>query len=250
MISVNDVYSFIDSFAPFSKQFEWDNAGLLIGDSSAQVTKIAFALDATSQVIEDAARQGCNLLVTHHPVIFNPLSKIGFSSPAAVAVRNGVAVISAHTNLDVAPDGVNAALAEKLGLRDVTACLDGENIIWLGKVDAVSAPDFANKIKAALGGGVSYSDCGKMIEKVAVCGGAAGEYVYPIAAAGADAFVTGEVHHHEFLDSVPLGISVFAAGHYETENPVIPVLEKKIREHFRVPTVIINQNKPTYYCGE
>lgn len=250
MIKVSDVYNFIDSFAPFGSQFDWDNAGLLLGSKEQQVTRIAFALDATVQVIEDAVAAGCDLLVTHHPVIFKPLKEIDFSSPVGVAVRYSLPVICAHTNLDISSRGVNTALAEKIGLKNISTTPVNGELLWSGEISETDAASFAKTLSNSLNTAVTYSDSGKNIRKVAVCGGAAGEYLYAAADAGMDAYVTGEVHHHEYLDSARIGISVFCAGHFETENPVIPALEKMVREHFNIDTIIITQQRPAEYCGE
>lgn len=250
MTTVKEIYDFIDSFAPFGTQFEWDNAGLLIGDAEKEVTKTAFALDATVQVIEEAAKNGCDLLVTHHPVIFTPIKSVSFHSPVAAAIKNGISVICAHTNLDVSENGVNTALLNKLGLENCGTVTVGGEVYWTGEIPEMTSAEFARFVSKKLGTPVKYSDCGNAIKKVAVCGGAAGEYLYGAAKAGMDAFVTGEVHHHEYLDSQLCGISVFCAGHFETENPVVACLEKAVREHFDIETTLINQKKPTEFYGE
>ena len=247
MAKVKDIYEKINEFAPFDTQFDWDNAGLIIGDLDAEVKRIGVALDATDIVIEEALLKGCDLLVTHHPVIFNPVSSIEFNSPAAVALRNRLPVICAHTNLDIAEKGVNYALVRKLELENPGNKSSGETILWTGDVKTQSADEFATYVGGKLDTVVSYADAGKPISSVAVCGGAAGEYLYDAAKAGIDAFVTGEVHHHEYLDAKRIGISVFCAGHFETENTVVPVLAGMISERTGTETIIINQERPVKY---
>ncbi len=249
MAKVKDIFNCINELAPFDTQFQWDNAGLIIGDMNGSVNKIGVALDATDKVIEKAVSQGCDLLVTHHPIIFNAVKAISFTSPYGLALKNSLAVISAHTNLDVAKEGVNFALANKIKLEDVKNISSGETILWVGKIKKQSPKEFAEYISEKLDTCVSYADGSKKIETVAVCGGAAGEYLYDAAKAGIDAFVTGEVHHHEYLDAKRIGISVFCAGHFETENPVVPLLAEKIREKAGVEAVIIKQERPVKYTG-
>lgn len=240
--TVKDVYDLIDGFAPFETQFSWDNAGLLIGSPSLPVKKIGIALDATNQVITEAVRQGCDLLVTHHPIIFEPLKSIGFDSPAANAVRNSLAVLAAHTNLDTAKEGVNSVLSEKIGLTEIQ-----NDTLFIGKTEKTNADDFAKLINKALGTKTAYYDSGKEITKVAVCGGAAGEYLFEAIKLGADAFITGEIHHHEYLAAADSGISLFCAGHFETENPVIYLLKDKLQILPDIEVTIIRQDSPVKY---
>ena len=123
MAAVQEIYNAIDGFAPFKRAEHWDNVGLLVGDSAAEVTGILLSLDMTADTLDEALAHGCNLIVTHHPVIFEPLKALTADSLIYRAARQGVSVICAHTNLDVADYGVNFALADKLGLS-ITAPLD------------------------------------------------------------------------------------------------------------------------------
>lgn len=116
MTTVRDVYNAIDAIAPFSSALDWDNCGLLVGDPSRPVEKVLAALDVTPEVVAEAVRSGAQLIISHHPVIFHPLKALTPGQPAFLAAAAGVAVISAHTNYDMAPAGVNKALADALGL--------------------------------------------------------------------------------------------------------------------------------------
>lgn len=117
--AIGDIYSLIDEIAPFHLAEEWDNAGLLLGGKGDPVTKALLALDATPEVVEEAEAIGADLLVTHHPVIFRPVKRIGSGELAYRLIRRGIGVISAHTNLDAAAGGVNDCLAQILGLEEV-----------------------------------------------------------------------------------------------------------------------------------
>ena len=112
MATIKDIYNFIDSFAPFNTQEEWDNSGLLVGDKNAKVTKILFALDVTSDVIEQAKNVGANLIITHHPVIFKAISNVLSDSLMYKLISNNISIICAHTNYDKAVDGVNDILCK------------------------------------------------------------------------------------------------------------------------------------------
>jgi len=116
---VRDFYNKIDAFAPFKAAYPWDNVGLLIGDMSAEVQRVLFTLDVTDTVVEYAITQRVNLIIAHHPVIlFKPLKSV--CEPKLLRlIENKIAVIAAHTNLDISTPGVNTALANRLGLLDI-----------------------------------------------------------------------------------------------------------------------------------
>ena len=228
--TVRDIYNFIDSIAPFSLTEEWDNCGLLVGDFAAPVARIGLALDITNEVIDLAREADVGLLVSHHPVIFPALGSLPAASPAYRLAQSGIHAICAHSNLDHTL--VNDVLAEKLGLREVKA-VPGAPLLRQGVLPkALPAGDFAAAVSAALGASVRCGRPEKSIRRVAVCGGSGKDFLQNAAAGGADAYVTGDAGHHDFLDAAALDILLLAAGHYETEQPVIPVLAQKIQAAF------------------
>ena len=123
-MTIKEVAETLERFAPLPLQESYDNAGLQIGLTDAEeVSGVLLCLDVTEQVVEEAARKGCNLIVAHHPLLFRPLKHItGNTQPercVVLAIRHGISIYAAHTNLDNAPGGVNFMMAEKLGLQDV-----------------------------------------------------------------------------------------------------------------------------------
>lgn len=118
MITIGMIYRYLDTIAPFRRAMSWDNSGLLVGSQEDPAGKVLLALDATLPVVEEAAKMGAGLIVSHHPVIFHPLKAVGRNHPVYQAIRHGIGIISAHTNLDVAEGGVNDALAELLCLQE------------------------------------------------------------------------------------------------------------------------------------
>ena len=156
MAAVKDIYNFIDSFAPFNTQEEWDNSGLLVGDENAKVTKILFALDVTSDVIEQAKNVGANLIITHHPVIFKAISNVLSDSLVYKLISNNISIICAHTNYDKAVDGVNDILCKAVEFNSFdkveNTCLN------IGSFEKeISAKKFVNHIKSVLDGAVRYN---------------------------------------------------------------------------------------------
>lgn len=232
MSSVKEIYDFIDGFAPFSSQQSWDNSGLLIDCGRKDVGSVLLALDATEETVAEAARSGCTLIVSHHPVIFHPLTALLPRDAACLCLQAGISVICAHTNFDLAPCGTSGALAEKLRLENVVC--DENGFLQLGELPAaLSAEDFAAFVKARLGAAaVRYNTVSHPIRRAAVCAGAGADFLPQAKEAGADALVTGDGKHHEFMDAKQSGLALVAAGHYETELPGVRRLRKLLADRF------------------
>ncbi len=248
MARVKDFYTYLDEICPFSLQEGWDNSGLLIGDENKEVTRAAVVLDVTSEVIEYAAQVGVDLIISHHPVIFKAQKSFLKGDLAYTLARKDISVISAHTCLDCADGGVNDVLAQILELENIEVfpCEGIGNFVRVGVLpEALDADSLALRLKEELGGNVRYCDGGKVIESVAVCGGSATEFIPEVIKAGIDAYITGDSGHHNFLDSIEGGISLFAAGHFETETPVVSALASKLRYRFSdIDIIIIPQKSP------
>lgn len=246
--TVKDIYNFLDSIAPFNQQCEWDNSGMLVGENDKEVKKIALVLDITAEAVKKAAEIGADLIISHHPVIFRAVKTFTDNDPAFLIAKNGISAICAHTSLDCADGGVNDVLAASLGFESVSPLpVDGEAAMVRFAETDTDADTLAKLICEKLGTGVRIADSGKKIKKVAFCGGGGGCFIEAVAESGCDAYITGDVSHHEFLNALALGLTVIAAGHFETENPVISVLEEKIRKNFAVETEIIPQDSPVKY---
>lgn len=231
-MTVKDIYDFLDSIAPFDTAEEWDNCGLSVGSFDKKAEKIYIALDVTEDVLEDALSFGADLVITHHPLIFNPVSQITSDSLVFKAVASGMSFVASHTCLDKATGGVNDCLAKKAGIENLKTA-EGEGFLKYGEISPCNAEDFAKRIKSALGGAVSFTDSGKTIKTVALCSGSGGDLVLEAKNAGADALLTGEAKHHEYLLSKSAGISLFVAGHYETENIVCEYLGEQLSNAFK-----------------
>ncbi len=246
MATVRDIYEALDAFAPFSTQMDFDNAGLLVGRGERDITKILLSLDITLPVVEEAKKLGVGLVVSHHPVIFHPAKTICSGNPTGeillALIENGIGAICAHTNLDVAVGGVNDALACALGLENIQVFLtDGTDAqgrpYGLGRVGELHQPTslstFAEQVKFALrAGGVRCVDGGRPVAKVAVGGGACGGCLQDAWRQGCDVLVTSDVKYDVFLEAKALGMSLIDAGHYPTENVVLPKLREVLETAF------------------
>lgn len=242
MATVKDVYIYIDFFAPFNTQAEWDNSGLLVGDVNAEVTKILFALDCTDDVINQAIKTSANLIITHHPVIFKPITTINQDSLVYKLVKNNISIICAHTNYDKAVDGVNDLLCKEIGYNEFIKFGEFLNIIELDK--PISSNKLLNRVKKSLGGIVRFNSVNDNIDRIAVCSGSGCDFLSVAKESGCNALLTGDASHHDFLDADEMGILLIAAGHFETENLAVLPLMKKLKNEFGVPCEIAQQKTP------
>ena len=254
MTTVENILTYLERLAPAYMKMDWDNVGLLCGSKNQSVSKILVALDPFEHVCREAAEIGAQLLVTHHPLIFQGQKAITDQTSIGRAIqhliRNGISAVNAHTNLDCAPDGVNDTLAEKLGLTDIQVVSpagttdDGKpwGLLRCGNVPKQKFSDFLAIVKNNLGcDGLRYVDGGKAVQKVAVGGGSCGDSVLEAFEAGCDTFVTADVKYNQFWDANDLGINLIDAGHFHTENPVVAVLAEKLQIAFPDIQVIISQ---------
>ncbi len=235
MAKLSDLYGRIAELAPVELKLGFDNVGLLVGSWEDEVDRVLCALDITEEVIEEGKRLGADLLVSHHPLFFE-LKNVTDSDTTGSRVlhlaRAGMSAICMHTNLDIAPGGVNDVLAGVLGISDA-APFGAERCGRVGWVEEQSLPDFMGRVKAALNaGGLRYVDAGRPVHRVAVLGGAGGNDMTDALEAGADTYVTADVKHHQFIDARELGLNLIDAGHFSTENVVVPVLAELIASSF------------------
>lgn len=231
MSTVTHIYDAIDRLAPFWLTMDFDNTGILVGDRNREVSCALLALDCTPAVVEQARQLGAQLIITHHPVIFHPLKRVNEDAVVYLLIRSDIAVISAHTNLDIAQGGVNDALASAIGLRDCRGLelLNEQTGAWLGRIGTLPEPlspeAFAAHIKACLNASsVKFAAAPRVIRTVALCSGSGADCLDAAISAGADALLTSEVKQHEYLAAAAAGISIFDAGHFDTEDIVIEPL--------------------------
>lgn len=256
MATVREIYQYLDGLAPFSLQMDFDNAGFLVGRGDRQVDKLLVSLDITEEVVAEAAQLGCQLIVSHHPVIFFPAKSVTDATPDGrillSLVEHNIAAICAHTNLDAVSGGVNDALARKLGLTNIEQLKqDGVDAsgrpYGIGRVGNTAgvpmyAPAFAAFVKEALGAnGVRFVDARRPVRRVAVGGGACADMLKDALALGCDTFVTADVKYNGFLDAKALGVNLIDAGHYPTEQVVVPVLAKWLADGFAKVEVLTTQ---------
>ena len=254
MATVHDILTYLETLAPRSMKMDWDNVGLLCGSRKQEVSRILVALDPFEGVCQEAAAWGAQLIITHHPLIFQALKSITDETAIGRSIqllcRENISAINAHTNLDCAPDGVNDRLAGALGLSGVTVIdpmgTDAQGREWgllrKGTVENQPLSAFLSTVKAALGcEGLRYVDGGCPVHRVAVGGGACASELMDAYRAGCDTFVTSDVKYNQFWDAKDLGMNLIDAGHFYTENPVTDCLAEKIAAAFPDTQVKISE---------
>ncbi len=243
MPKVIDIYDAMDKIAPFNSAMDFDNVGLLVGDKNATVSKAMLCLDITDDMIDEAINIGAQLIIAHHPVIFDAPKSVMADTILYKLIKSGISAICAHTNLDACDEiGINRALANILNLKNLRKN-EGE-YFYYAETDPISTKDLALKMKKALNTTVLFNNVEKEITKVVMCSGSGGNIVY--SNQDIDAAICGEAKHHEFLEAQHRGIPLFAAGHYETEKIFDTLLKEYLDENIKgVDFVLSKTQKPT-----
>ena len=225
MITVNNILEFLKERYPLDTACDFDNVGLLVGNKHTIVTRAIVCLDCDIKTIEYAKSIGAELIVTHHPVIFNGIKNILKGDVVYEAIASGISVISMHTNLDIAVGGVTEKLCESIGLKNIKPFVSHNGfMIREAECDIHNAEKLAAHIKEKLCGVVRYVDSGKDIRRVLVCSGSGGEFLTDVIVGGFDALISADIKHNVFIDAINKDVAVFDAGHYQSENIIIKPL--------------------------
>ncbi len=244
-MKLKEITAFLERRAPLETAEEWDNSGLQIGGFNQEIKNVLISLDFTDEVLDSAIKNNCELIITHHPVIFKPLYQITDKN-IIKALKNDISIYSAHTNLDIAENGVNDALASALGLTKVKS----DGILRYGELDKdMSLDEFISYLKEKLN--VSFlrvSKFNRKIRKVGVVGGSGGDFLNLAIEAGCDAFVTGEASYHLAETATKNDIMLVSAGHYETEVFICEQLKNILQENFNDLKIYNATNQNPFYC--
>lgn len=245
MATVNEIFAYMCKLAPLELQMEFDNSGFLLGRREAEVKRVMVSLDVTEEVIQEAAEKDVQLIISHHPVIWDGPKSITDTQPYPARIfslaRNDIAVISMHTNLDAAEGGVNDVLISCFCNKR-----EKELIAGCGRIGILDKPmdieDFIALCREKLNvNGIRYYSCGKQVHKLGVLGGAGGDFMEEAVRKGCDTFLTADVKYHQFLDAAEYGVNIIDADHFCTENPVIPVVRDKLAAEFPDLEVFVSE---------
>ena len=254
MVKVKDIAKAIESFAPKSLQESYDNSGLQVGDPEKPVSAVLLCLDVTDDVIKEARQRECNMIVSHHPLIFHGLKSLTGADLTQKlvlkALKEDIAIYSAHTNLDSVWDGVSHEIARRLAVKDieVLAPHDSDSRVGLGVVGNISPLpkiEFLRKIKDTFKvSALRYSaqSPSLVVRRVAVCGGSGASLISAAIKAKADILVTGDVKYHDFT-SYGDDIIIADIGHYESEICATEILSRIIRERFQDLTTYFSDSE-------
>lgn len=245
-LKVKNFVDMMNNFAPENFKEDYDNVGLMVGDNDKEVTSIIVALDCTMKVIDEALSKGCNLIMTHHPLLFHKPSKITSDTllgrKIIKLIKNDISVYSSHTNLDSVGGGLNDIIMHLLGFNnykiiDIKDCETSSGIGRIAELDeCISLRDICIKVKHALNASlIRY--CGddlKPIKKIAVINGSGQDYFSQAVEKGADCIITGDTTYHYISDLNEQNISVIDAGHFETEWPSMNIIAQKIRRELNI----------------
>ena len=246
MPTVQDIFAFLAQKAPVELKLDFDNVGLLVGRSDRPVSRILTALDITDEVISEAADMGVEVIVSHHPLFFELKTVTDATwtgSRALTLAEKGIAAICMHTNLDAARGGVNDALLAALGGTYTGELDEASHIGRVGELpEAMALEAFLCRVKTALrGNGLRYHDSGRLVHKIAVCGGSGGGDIALAHAAGCDTYVTADIKYDQFLEAKHLGMNLIDADHFCTENVVVPFLKGWLETAFPQITVAVSK---------
>lgn len=248
MITVTELYESLNRRIPPSLSCDWDNDGLMCCPQPDEpVRRVLLTLDITEAAVDRAARDRCNVILSHHPLVFRPVKALTVDNAVPrkliKLVENGISAMSFHTRLDALSGGVNDVLAELLGLRNAIPFGEGEeNMGRVGDFSATTLEEFAAHVKKTLGAPFVLFCGDRPVRRVAVLGGNGDDFISAAKAAGADTYVSGRLGYHPLSTAREDGINLIEAGHFYTENPVLPFLASLVKDADEAIPVIIDNS--------
>lgn len=251
-MKLSEVYKIIENHYPKHLAMDWDNVGILAGKPDMEIRSVLTTLDITPDVVREAADAGCELILSHHPLLFDGVKNFTEDNfkvkMYAEILRNNMAVISMHTNMDCAENGINQRLAEMLGFSDITVLEDKTGLGRIGNIEKCGFYEYAKKVKDILHTPFLKvsGDANRMIERVAVGSGACSDVLPDAIAKGADLLITGDVKYHIAIEAVQSGINIIDAGHYPTEVIVTEMFEEILKDSGLI--IVKSKNKDIFSC--
>ena len=238
MLKVKDIAKAIEDFAPLSLKEDWDNPGLQVGDREMEVTGVLLCLDVTEEILKEARKLDCNMIVSHHPLIFGGLKRLTGATPTerivADALRYSIAIYSAHTNLDSAFEGVSYEMAHMLGMKECrplernASGNEKEGLGIVGDVSPTPKLEFLRKVRDTFEvKDLRYSaqTPGIMVRKVALCGGSGGSLIRAALKSGADVYITTSpaMAAKSYLPTSATSKASYAAARYSAAPSARPI---------------------------
>lgn len=244
IVRIRDIIEIMNEIAPENTAAGFDNVGFLVGDADKEVTGIVLTLDCGFDDIDFAVANGCNLIITHHPLIFEPVKSVTTDTPVGKVIykliSNGIALYSAHTNLDKADGGIDDAVAETIGMKNISR-FDGDSIESknggfgrIGSLEGEKVGELKKKLSQSFGCiAISTADDEKKIYTAASCSGAGSSCIEKAIKHNADIFITGEVNYHAALDAKRMGLDIMLLSHQNSEQCGMKVLKNTLQNHLK-----------------
>lgn len=242
MVNLAEIVSFFDTVAPQNLKEDYDNVGLLIGDREKKIEKVLVTLDADESVLEEAINLGADIVLTHHPLIFKPLTSItsgdSVSRTVMKLIKNDIALFSMHTNFDSVKDGLGDLFLEKVCKTKNRTTIEGDGENGIGRIGELLHPTLLSGLLEAVKKEFSLSnvryvgDKKKEIKKIAVCNGGGAEFVYAAKELGADCYVSGDVKYQHARFAYENDIALIEVPHYAAEKIFIDFAAKLLKEKF------------------
>ena len=255
---LQDIINIIESVAPLSYQEDWDNSGLQVGDRNAEVNAALLTIDVTKSVVDEAIALGCDLIVSHHPLLFRGLKQITGSTPqercVLKAIQHNIAIYSAHTSMDSWMHGVSGKMAEKLGVQDYHILVESQDNVGLGVIGQLSEPMSMQAFMAHVakvfdieGAGLRYvHGKGEQVQKIAICGGAGADLVNEAIAQGADVYVSADFKYHE-MQAVAGQIAVVDMDHWVSEHYTREIFEQLLSPYIHTRVAQTDKSPVQYW---
>lgn len=248
-MKVKDILHWLDEIAPLDSCEDFDNVGLLVGSAEAEVTGVRFCMDVTADTVRAAVKSGANVIIAHHPFLFHAVKRIDtdsvFGEILTSVLQNRMQIIGMHTNWDKAPGGVSDALAKAMQL---TGIRHADDYLRVGRLEKpMTAAVLRDKAQEVLQAPVRlYGDPERMISTLAVAGGAYGDGIVLADRERADAFLVGEIHHHQIVEAAAMRLCILDAGHYATEYPGVVAMYRLFGERFADVTEVTLEERSPY----
>ena len=248
---LQDIINIIESVAPLSYQEAWDNSGLQVGDRNAEIHAALLTVDVTESVVDEAISLGCDLIISHHPLIFKGLKHLTGSTPqercVEKAIKHGIAIYSSHTSMDAYLHGVSGRMAEKLGVCDYRILIPSaaDNEVGLGVIGKLPTPmkwaDLVAKVQQTFACSLRYVDaCTEQTQTIAICGGAGAEFTTEAIQQGAEVYITADMKYHE-MQAACGQIGVIDLDHWTSEHFTREIFQELLQAH--VTTYVAKTDK-------
>jgi len=238
-VNLVDIIKYLESLFPKENAYDWDNVGIQVGTLNIEAKRVLVTLDVTKEVVKEAIDKKVNLIISHHPLLFNPLDKIIFDTPRGWIIKNlvkhNITVYSAHTNYDTTDGGMNDEFSNLLEMKNVKLLDEIDKIGRYGTIEKMHIIDFISFLKDKLDieSVKVIGNDDKIVETVGISGGSGSKHMYQAKMRGCDCYLTGDITYHTALDAVGMGITLIDIGHYAEKifvKAIIRILSQQFKE--------------------